>query len=998
MPINSDSLNKKMYNLLKIRGYNPIPKDSEGQTTPVPDEAEVIKFTFSADGKDYGEVWVTIDSSQNLIIYFGDDVTDSDDDVSPPNNWTSLLNHLKNWAQRRQLSFELKNKNHLASDMAQRSHMKKKEQIAENAKWRQGYSASGHPAGYKHKNGDVGPIGGTFTNEPSGYDGETSKVPVQKHRDKPDELANRGSLKVSTSGKPLLPKNAQKNLKAAIEKSKGKHGPVGVLPENIAEGYHPMGKSASYNDAVPTVKIVLQHTRQVQEGEQRFRNVAKIFLENQQGERILCPSTKPGIAQIYARHLAEGGLPHDDRWNHIGSLVEEYSKMAGFVRATRNGQFNESAQQLVNEGINHYNTLRETLGKMRGHRGYQAYFESYTPNLMETEGDESINELFVRETMDPRIESVMPILARLHKKVNEMSEVSELAGWADELIEGHPNDINEEESLTSNNPVGIPESLAEDVIDQADLASKMQAIQKMQLMPGKTGIPSKKINFLALKNHLLKKAKEKGIDTSRYELEEDLGPEQVAAGQLGPTGRPAKQGDLVGACESVEEGTYNKDVERAFPGGKASGVKTGASAPKGTSTMPKDKEKAKGKSVGVTEGQEPNKGDEVYWNGKRVGWFVGYSPKGRVIVEPDLEVLGQEYKGRQPHWNPKILKIKPASTHQSTELNEMDSEGYKGTRDEDNKGPEGKATPVKAKDAAKDALKTLNKAMDKANKKDVSEGQEDLDAIRKMLGEGWKGELAGGTLGGVGGTVAGSALGALAGGPVGAAIGGVVGGAAGGTAGQLAGRELTKEEQLNEVGPLLAAGARAIIPLLSRIGPALGRMAAGAGRATANMAGKAATGVGRGAVEVGKSAAQSAAQNAGKIGLGVGAYQAITDVANSMVGGVGQVYNDIGSAASEIAKVVGGAIDSAAIRSLAEAAVKYAIPIGILLAVVYGGKKLIDKVMSEGTDDTLAGVAGQAIGRVTPNPNDFVKGFNKQFEGVNEGQEDLDAILRIVRK
>lgn len=39
----------------------------------------------------------------------------------------------------------------------------------------------------------------------------------------------------------------------------------------------------------------------------------------------------------------------------------------------------------------------------------------------------------------------------------------------------------------------------------------------------------------------------------------------------------------------VKEGTYSSDVERSFPGGKASGVKTGVSAPKGTSTMPKDK-------------------------------------------------------------------------------------------------------------------------------------------------------------------------------------------------------------------------------------------------------------------------------------------------------------------------------------------------------------------------------------------------------------------------
>jgi hypothetical protein len=206
--------------------------------------------------------------------------------------------------------------------------------------------------------------------------------------------------------------------------------------ESIAEGYYPLGKKASYNDAVPSVKIVLQHTRQIEEGEQRYRNIAKIFLENEQGERFLAPTVKPGVARVYARHIAEGGLPNDDRWNHINSLVEEYSKMAGFVRATRNGQFNESAQKLVNEGVQHYQSLRETLSKMTGHRGYNAYFESYTPPLMEDDTDTSnLNELFVQETLDPRIESVMPILSKLQKKLGEMKEVDELAEWADNLLE-----------------------------------------------------------------------------------------------------------------------------------------------------------------------------------------------------------------------------------------------------------------------------------------------------------------------------------------------------------------------------------------------------------------------------------------------------------------------------------------------------------------------------------------------------------------------------------
>ena len=206
--------------------------------------------------------------------------------------------------------------------------------------------------------------------------------------------------------------------------------------EQIAEGYYPMGKKASYSDNVPAVKIILQHTRQIEEGEQRYRNIAKIFVENQNGERFLIPTTKPGLARVFARHISEGGTPYDDRGQHISSLVEEYSKMAGFVRATRGHQFNESALKLVESGINHYQSLRESLSRMTGRRGYNNYFESWTPPLMEDDSDTSnLNELFVQETLDPRIESVMPILSKLQKNISEMSEVVALEEWADSLLE-----------------------------------------------------------------------------------------------------------------------------------------------------------------------------------------------------------------------------------------------------------------------------------------------------------------------------------------------------------------------------------------------------------------------------------------------------------------------------------------------------------------------------------------------------------------------------------
>ena len=365
MAKNQESINRSLFELLRSRGYAPTLLDTSGKEIPVPEEAEVFQFKFTKDGEEYGTVTASIDGLHKLIIYFGDDVANSEKEASASgdDSWYKLLNHLKRFSQQHQLSFEVKNRDHLKYDMAKREHMKKQ--------------------------------------------------------------------------------------------------------EKISEGYYPMGKKASYNDNIPTVKIVIEHSRQIEEGEQRYRNVNRIFLENTQGERILAPTTKPGVAQIYARHLAEGGMPHDDRWNHIIGLCEEYNKMGAFVRATRNNQFNESAQQLVNEGINHYQSLRESLSKMRGARGYNAYFESYTPPLMEDETEENnLNELFVQETLDPRIESVMPILSKLHKKVAEMKEVNELSKWADSLTE-----VALEEGgggQQAINPMGVPESeedLDEGILD-----------------------------------------------------------------------------------------------------------------------------------------------------------------------------------------------------------------------------------------------------------------------------------------------------------------------------------------------------------------------------------------------------------------------------------------------------------------------------------------------------------------------------------------------------
>jgi hypothetical protein len=223
------------------------------------------------------------------------------------------------------------------------------------------------------------------------------------------------------------------------------------------------------------------------------------------------------------------------------------------------------------------------------------------------------------------------------------------------------------------------------------------------------------------------------------------------------------------------------------------------------------------------------------------------------------------------------------------------------------------------------------------------------DLSECAMEEGWKGELAGGTLGSIAGSLAGQSMA----GPIGA----LVGGGLVGTAGGMIGRKLgdTKAENLSEIAPLVGVGAaaRALIPALSKVGPKLAQMFSSAGQAAAPMVKKGAEAAAAGAGQAAKQGTEIAARNAIPIGIGAGAYSAITDIAQSLVGGVGEVYKDVASAASAIGQAVGSSVDENTIGELALLAVKYALPVGIVLALLYGGKKILDKVMAESTDDPM---------------------------------------------
>ena len=135
MATDAESFNRDLYDLLKVRGYHPVPLDSKNQRVNAPQNADVIQFVFTKDGKEYGKVWISIDKAKRITLYYDNEQEDSPNDVTPgveyDDTWTGLLKNLKKWAMRRQLDFDLENKDRLGDDMRQREHYKMKEKLGE---------------------------------------------------------------------------------------------------------------------------------------------------------------------------------------------------------------------------------------------------------------------------------------------------------------------------------------------------------------------------------------------------------------------------------------------------------------------------------------------------------------------------------------------------------------------------------------------------------------------------------------------------------------------------------------------------------------------------------------------------------------------------------------------------------------------------------------------------------------------------------------------------
>ena len=197
-------------------------------------------------------------------------------------------------------------------------------------------------------------------------------------------------------------------------------------------------KTTSWNGVATEARLMIRHKKTIGEGDARFRYIENLFIETADSERYKLPFKSLTGGKAMLEHVRQGGRPYDARGNHIAEMVTELNVLSRFRRANQGQIFEGDTQQLVEQVQEYQTNLQHSLKGLGTRTGYTKYFESWSPAEI-SEQDvviESLKSLFVKQSIDTRIESALPLLAKIQQQGTAMKEANIFEAWAERLTEG----------------------------------------------------------------------------------------------------------------------------------------------------------------------------------------------------------------------------------------------------------------------------------------------------------------------------------------------------------------------------------------------------------------------------------------------------------------------------------------------------------------------------------------------------------------------------------
>ena len=175
-------------------------------------------------------------------------------------------------------------------------------------------------------------------------------------------------------------------------------------------------------------KIIIRHSNpiDVESRGARSRDIKSIFIQNEEGERWKMPVVSVRAAEAMARHVANGGYPHDDCGKKIIEMATEIAKLHAFKRQVgKHDSMNSDANNILERACMKLESLKNQMSALGKQHHYEAWKESFVPGATE---ELSIDETTMEDykskfTISTFKEDLAQYFPLIHKIMQETSEV-----------------------------------------------------------------------------------------------------------------------------------------------------------------------------------------------------------------------------------------------------------------------------------------------------------------------------------------------------------------------------------------------------------------------------------------------------------------------------------------------------------------------------------------------------------------------------------------------
>lgn len=208
----------------------------------------------------------------------------------------------------------------------------------------------------------------------------------------------------------------------AITKNSSQYTTDEITMESVSKLY---GSTKTSYQTVESARIIVKHRTPVDEDKMgsRSRQIQSIFIENSSKERFKFPYKYLPGARAMARHIHNGGNPHDALGSHIIESVKEMYELRNFVRKLdrADGFVNEDARNVIADAKKRWKGLKETLITLSKPKGYKLYSENFEPteSVFDESDIEELKTKLTRTVDQTEFDEMLPTVLKAQRKIKE---------------------------------------------------------------------------------------------------------------------------------------------------------------------------------------------------------------------------------------------------------------------------------------------------------------------------------------------------------------------------------------------------------------------------------------------------------------------------------------------------------------------------------------------------------------------------------------------------